>query len=160
MQNSSRRYPIARVDRETEADAPVRVEVSCIFGNVVKNMSLSLVDIEDGCFKVNRGPKVVVVGQFVWVDKDVGRESVESMKRTVEGERRKRETRNKGGMKAGCRSQVTHPHMFPAVIRRWSTTATKPAKFGQPVFASHPHLSQSALFLDQHILIGSPSQKR
>ncbi|KAF9651028.1 peptidase M24 [Thelephora ganbajun] len=30
--------------------------------------------------------------------------------------------------------------MFPTVIRRWSTTVTKPAKFGQPVFASHPHL--------------------
>lgn len=45
--------------------------------------------------------------------------------------------------------------MFPAVIRRWSTTATKPAKFGQPVFASHPHLSPSVLFLCHHILIRS-----
>ena len=44
--------------------------------------------------------------------------------------------------------------MFPTFIRRWSTTLAKPAKFGQPVFASHPHLSQSIiLFALQNILI-------
>ena len=51
-------------------------------------------------------------------------------------------------------------HMFPTVIRRWSTTATKPPKFGQPVFASHPHLRPSFLSTSRHILIYSPSQTR
>lgn len=89
------------MDRETEADAPVWVEVSCIFGNVVENVRLPLVDIEDGCFEVNRGPKLVVFGQFIWVDKDVWWEGVESMIRTMNGERRERETRDEGGMEAG-----------------------------------------------------------
>ena len=57
--------------------------------------------------------------------------------------------------------QAAHPpSMFPTVIRRWSTTATKPAKFGQPVFASHPHLSSSILFPCRHILISSLPVKR
>ena len=42
---------------------------------------------------------------------------------------------------------------LPSLIRRWSTTATKPAKFGQPVFASHPHLSQYFLSPSRYILI-------
>ena len=129
------------MDGEAKADCPVRMEVSCIFGDVVENVSLTVVDTEDGCFEVDGGPKVVVVGQLVWVDENVGWEGVENMEGTGRGERRKRETRDEGGMKARWRSQITHPQMFPTVIRRWSTMATKPAKFGQPVFTSHPHLS-------------------
>ena len=55
-----------------------------------------LVDAEDGRFEVNDGPKVVVVGQLVWIDEDVGRKRVESMKGARRGRRRKRETRDEG----------------------------------------------------------------
>jgi len=88
------------MDGEAKADGPVRMKVSCIFGDVVENVCLTVVDIEDGCFEVDGGLKVVVIGQFVWVDENVGWEGVESMEGTGGGERRKRETRDEGGMKA------------------------------------------------------------
>lgn len=88
------------MDGETEADGPVRVEVSCIFGDVVEDANLTLTNIKDRRFEVEGGLKIVVVGQFVWVDKDVRRERVESMERTRMRERRKRETRDEGGVKA------------------------------------------------------------
>ena len=87
------------MDGKTKADGPVRMEVCCIFGDVVENVSLMFVDIEDGCFEVDGGPKVVVVGQFVWVNENMGWERVENMKRTRRGERRKRDARDEGGMK-------------------------------------------------------------
>jgi hypothetical protein len=144
---------------EAEADGPVWLEVGCVFADVVEDESWTLVDVEDGCLEVDGGPKVVVAGQLVWVDEDVRGERVERMERTGSGEGGKRETREEGGMEARWRSQATHPRMFPTATRRWSTAATKPAKFGQPVVASHPHLSPPILSLLQHILICSPSQK-
>ena len=83
---------------EAKTDCPVRLEVSCISGDVVENVSWKLVEVEDGCFEVDGGPKVVVLGQLVWIDEDVGWEGVESMERTVRGERGERETREEGGM--------------------------------------------------------------
>jgi len=59
-----------------------------------------LVDVEDGCFEVDGGAKVVVVGQLVWIDEEVWWERVESMERTGRGERRKGEAGGEGGMKA------------------------------------------------------------
>lgn len=143
MQASGGGCPIARVNGEVKADGPVGLKVSCIFTDVVEDVSWTLVDGKDGCFEVDGGPKVVVVGQLVWIDEDVGWERIKSMERTGRGERGKGETRDEGGVEARWRLQVTHPYMFPTAIRRWSTTATKPAKFGQPVFASHPHLGPS-----------------
>jgi hypothetical protein len=87
------------MEEEAKADRPVRMEVGCIFGDVVENVRLTFVDIEDGCFEVDGGPKVVVVGQFVWVDENVGWERVESMERTGNGKRRKGETRDEGRVK-------------------------------------------------------------
>lgn len=60
-----------------------------------------MVNSEDRCFEVYCGPKVVVVGQLVWIDKQVGWERVEGMECTRGGERRKREARDEGGMKTG-----------------------------------------------------------
>ena len=100
MQVRGGRCPITCMDGEIKADGPVRMKVSCIFGDVVENVSLTFVDIEDGCFEVDGGLEIVVVGQFVWVDENVRRERVESMERTGRGENRKRETRDEGGMKA------------------------------------------------------------
>jgi len=85
---------------EGKADSPILVEVSCVFGNVVEDVSRTLVDIEDGRLEVDGGLKVVVVGQLIWIDEEVGWERVESVERTGGGERRERETGDKGGMKA------------------------------------------------------------
>ena len=89
------------MDGEAKADGPVRIKVGCVFSDVVENASWMLVDIEDGCFEVDGSPQVVVVGQLVWIDEDVGWERVECMERTGRGEGRKWETREEGRMKAG-----------------------------------------------------------
>lgn len=86
------------MDGEAKADSSVLLEVSCISGDVVKDVSWMLVEVEDGCFEVDSGPKVVVLGQLVWIDEDVGRKGVKSMERTIRGERGERETREEGGM--------------------------------------------------------------
>lgn len=95
-----RRRPVTRMDGEAKADGPIRVEASCTFSDVVENVSWMLVDVEDGCLEVDGGPEVVVVGQLVWIDEEVGWEGVESMESTGSGERRKGETGEEGGMKA------------------------------------------------------------
>jgi len=87
------------VDGEAKAGGPVGLEVGCIFGDVVENVGWMLVEDEDGCFEVDGGPKVVVLGQLVWIDEEVGWEGVESMERAGRGERGERETREEGGMK-------------------------------------------------------------
>jgi len=86
------------VDGEAKADGPVRLEVGSISGDVVENVSWMLVEAENGCFEVDGGLKVVVLGQLVWIDKDMGWEGIESMERTVRRERGERETREEGGM--------------------------------------------------------------
>ena len=86
------------MDGEAKADGVIRLEASCISGDVVENVSWVVVEVEDGRFEVDGSSKVVVLGQLVWIDEDVGWEGVESMERTVRGERGERETREKGGM--------------------------------------------------------------
>ena len=98
MVRASGRGPISRVDGEAKADGPVQLEVSCIPGDVVENVSWMWVEVEDGCFEVDGSPKVVVLGQLIWIDEDVGWEGIESMKRTVRGEGGEWETREEGGM--------------------------------------------------------------
>jgi hypothetical protein len=72
------------------------MEVSCTLSDVVEDVGRTLVDAEDGRFEVDGGLKVVVVGQFVRIDEEVGRKRVESMKGARRRRRRKRETRNEG----------------------------------------------------------------
>lgn len=87
------------MDGKAKADSPVWVEESRIFRDIVENASWTIVNAEDGCFEVYCSPKVVVAGEFVWIDKYVGRERVESMKGTRSRERREREAREEGRMK-------------------------------------------------------------
>lgn len=88
------------MDGEAKADGPVRVEVGCAFGDIVENVSLTLVGIEDGCLEVDGGREVMVVSQLVWIDEGVGWERIESMESTGGGERREREAGDQGGMEA------------------------------------------------------------
>ena len=87
------------MDGKTKADGPVWLEVSCIFRDVVENGSWLLVDVEDGCLEVDGGPKIVVLGQLVRIDEDVGWERVESMERTGGREGGERETGEESGVK-------------------------------------------------------------
>jgi hypothetical protein len=74
------------------------VEVSGIFCDIVEDVSWTLVDVEGGCFEVDGIPEVVVAGQLVWVDEDVGWERVENMERARRREWEERETRVQGRM--------------------------------------------------------------
>ena len=88
------------MDGEAKADGPVLVEAGCIFCDVVEDVSWVLVEVEDGGFEVDGGPQVVVPGELVWIDEEVGREGVEGMERTGRGEGGERETREQGGVEA------------------------------------------------------------
>jgi hypothetical protein len=147
MRARAGRCPIAGMHGEAKADGPVWLEVGCVPGDVVEDVGWMFVEAEDGRFEVDGGAEVVVLGQLVWVDEEVRGKGVEGMEGTGGRESREGETGEQGGVEARRRLQPTHPHMFPTAIRRWSTAATKPAKFGQPVFASHPHLGPPVLFL-------------
>lgn len=94
------RCPITRMDGEAKTDGAVGVEVGRVFGDVVENVSWTLVEAEDGCFEVDGGAEVVVIGQFVWVDEEAGWERVEGMERAGGGERGKGETREEGEVEA------------------------------------------------------------
>ena len=94
------RYPITRMDGEAKADGPVLVEVRRVSADVVEDVSWMMVDGEDGCLEVDGGAEVVVLGQLVWVDEDVGRERVEGMEGTGRGGRGERKTGDEGGMEA------------------------------------------------------------
>ena len=86
------------MDGEAETDGPVRLEVGRVFADVEENASWTVVDGEDGRFEVHGGAEVVVVGQLVWVDEDVGRERIEGMEGTGSGERGEGEAGDEGGM--------------------------------------------------------------
>ena len=88
------------MDGETKANGPIWLEASCVSTDVVEDVGWMLVDGEDGRLEVDGGPEVVVVGQLVWVDKDVGRERVEGMKGAGGGEAGMGETGDEGGMEA------------------------------------------------------------
>ena len=64
------------MDGEAKTNGPVRLEVGCISGDVVENVSWMLLEAEDGCFEVDGGPKVVVLRQLVWIDEDVRWEGI------------------------------------------------------------------------------------